>query len=195
MKTYTTRLQEHIVQAHEVLELMLTDQKLQLQLEQAAALCVEAIRKGRKILICGNGGSATLAQHLAAELIGRFKEERAALPAIALTADSSVLTALGNDYGFTCIFSRQIAALGNPGDVLISMSTSGRSVNIVNAMSTAFVRKMSNIAITGGIENQMSKLADIGIRVPAESTDRIQEAHLLIVHLLSDMIEQEFSKP
>lgn len=184
-------LQQHIEQAHEMLELMMTDRRLQESLIAAADECVKAIGQGRKILICGNGGSATHAQHLAAELIGRFKKEREAYAAISLTADSSILTAIGNDYGYNCVFSRQVAGLGQRGDILISLSTSGRSVNVINAMATAGQHELINIAITGKSAGQMGELADIAISVPAMETDRIQEAHMLIVHMLTDLIEKQ----
>lgn len=147
---------------------------------------------GRKILACGNGGSAADAQHFAAELVGRFEAERQELAAIALTTDSSILTAVGNDYGFAHIFSRQVRALGHAGDVLLAISTSGNSGNVIEAIKAAHEHDMRVIALTGkggGEIGEMLGDADIHLCVPADRTARIQEVHLLIVHCLCDGID------
>ncbi|SAL84233.1 phosphosugar isomerase [Caballeronia choica] len=151
-----------------------------------------ALANGSKILACGNGGSAADAQHFAAELIGRFERERPGLPAIALTTDSSILTAIGNDYAFEEIFSRQIRALGQTGDVLLAISTSGNSVNVLAAIQEAHEREMIVIALTGkggGVIAEVLAETDIHLCVPSERTARIQEVHLLTIHCLCDGID------
>ncbi len=147
---------------------------------------------GGKILACGNGGSAADAQHFAAELVGRFERERQELAAIALTTDSSILTAIGNDYDFSRIFSKQVRALGHAGDVLLAISTSGNSGNIIEAIHAAHDADMRVIALTGRTGGRIGELLrddDIHLCVPAERTARIQETHLLIVHCLCDGID------
>ncbi len=147
---------------------------------------------GGKILACGNGGSAGDAQHFAAELIGRFEAERQELAAIALTTDSSILTAVGNDYGFNYIFSRQVRGLGHAGDVLLAISTSGNSGNVIEAIKAAHEHDMRVIALTGkggGLIGEMLQDDDIHLCVPAERTARIQETHLLVIHCLCDGID------
>lgn len=147
---------------------------------------------GRKILACGNGGSAADAQHFAAELVGRFEVERQELAAIALTTDSSILTAVGNDYGYTHVFSRQVRALGRPGDVLLAISTSGNSANVVEAIKAAHEQDMKIIAFTGRDGGEIGHLLrddDIHLCVPVPRTARIQEVHLLMIHCLCDGID------
>jgi D-sedoheptulose 7-phosphate isomerase len=151
-----------------------------------------ALANGSKILVCGNGGSAAEAQRFAALLIGRFERERPGLPAIALTTDSSILTAIGNDYAFEQIFSNQVRALGQAGDVLLAISTSGNSVNVLAAVQEAHEREMIVIALTGNGGGVMSEVlvdTDIHICVPSERTARIQEIHLLTIHCLCDGID------
>ena len=153
---------------------------------------VEALIAGGKILACGNGGSAADAQHFSAEFVGRFERERPELCAIALTTDTSILTAVGNDYGFDHIFSRQVRALGAPGDVLIAISTSGNSPNVLAAIEAAHQREMVVIGLSGrggGKMNQALKDTDIHICVPHERTARIQEVHLLVLHCLCDAVD------
>ena len=156
---------------------------------QAAKLLADSLRQGGKILICGNGGSAADAQHFAAELVGRFLRDRTALPAIALTTDTSIITAVGNDYGFADIFARQVEALGQPRDVLIALSTSGASTNTVHAVEAALARQMMAIAMTGADGGPLSTLANITIAVPCRTTPRIQEAHCFILHCWAGSIE------
>ena len=147
---------------------------------------------GGKILACGNGGSAGDAQHFAAELIGRFEAERQELAAIALTTDSSILTAVGNDYGFNHVFSRQVRGLGHAGDVLLAISTSGNSGNIIEAIKAAHEHEMRAIALTGNGGGQIGEMLgddDIHLCVPADRTARIQETHLLVIHCLCDGID------
>jgi D-sedoheptulose 7-phosphate isomerase len=151
-----------------------------------------ALANGNRILACGNGGSAADAQHFAAELIGRFERERPGLPAIALSTDSSVLTAIGNDYSFEQIFSKQVRALGQPGDVLLAITTSGNSANVLAAIEAAHEREMIVVALTGkggGRTNEVLTDTDIQICVPSDRTARIQEVHLLTIHCLCDGID------
>lgn len=155
-----------------------------------ADVCVQALRNGHKILFCGNGGSAADAQHLAAELIGRYKMERKALPAIALTVDTSILTAVGNDYGYDDVFRRQVEGLGNAGDVLIGISTSGNSRNVLNAMNLAREMGISVIAFTGMGGGAMKEKADHCIAVPSSVTNHIQEMHIACGHLICECIER-----
>ncbi|AHB08112.1 phosphoheptose isomerase [Pandoraea pnomenusa 3kgm] len=158
----------------------------------AADLMVEALSNGNKILACGNGGSAADCQHFAAELVGRFERERPELPAIALTTDSSILTAVGNDYNFDVIFSKQVRALGHEGDVLLAITTSGNSGNVLAAIEAAHQRGMHVIALTGkggGKVNGALGELDVHICVPADRTARIQEVHLLTIHCLCDLID------
>jgi D-sedoheptulose 7-phosphate isomerase len=156
----------------------------------AAEGLIAAIRAGGKVLLFGNGGSAADAQHLAAEFVSRFYLERRALPALALTVDTSVLTAIGNDYTFDRVFARQIEALGQPGDVAIGLSTSGNSANVIAALQTARSRQMLTIALTGQSGGSLAGLVDHCIRVPSADTPRIQEAHILIGHILCELVER-----
>lgn len=165
---------------------------MQERIVAAGALLIDALDNGAKVLTCGNGGSAGDAQHFSSELVNRFERDRRALPAIALTTESSTLTAIGNDYGYERLFARQIEALGAPGDVLLAFSTSGNSHNVVAAMDSAHERGLAVIAVTGHNGGAMaSKLAgaDIELRAAADSTARIQEVHLLLIHCLCRMIE------
>jgi D-sedoheptulose 7-phosphate isomerase len=159
----------------------------------AAQQLAQCISQGGKILICGNGGSASDAQHFAAELVGRFERERAALPALALTTDSSILTAIANDYGYDAVFARQVAGLGRPGDVLLALSTSGNSANVCEAISRAQSNGLSCIALTGRDGGRIAGLLApeaIEIRVPHDNTARIQEVHSLTLHCLCDLLDQ-----
>jgi D-sedoheptulose 7-phosphate isomerase len=152
---------------------------------------VETLRSGKKILICGNGGSASDSQHFAAELIGRFEKERDSLPAIALTTDTSILTALGNDFGYDCIFDRQVYGLGKPGDVLVGISTSGNSVNVIRAVEAANAKRMCSIGLLGRGGGKIRDLVDLSIIVPHDVTARIQEVHEFILHYWAGVIENE----
>ena len=150
-----------------------------------------ALEKGRKILICGNGGSAADSQHMAAEFVGRFVKERQSLPALALTVDTSLLTAVGNDYGFDCIFSRQVEGLGQEGDVLISISTSGNSANVVRAVKTAKEKGLFVIGMTGENGGILAKESDLCLAVPSQVTARIQEMHIMIIHMICEIAEAD----
>lgn len=159
-------------------------------IDLAADLMRACIDEGGKILICGNGGSAAHAQHLAAELVGRFQVERGGYPAIALTTDTSVLTAIGNDYGFENVFARQVKALGSPGDMLVAITTSGKSANVATAILAANVRSMPVVLLTGGSHAMPLEVGDIAICVPSDVTARIQEVHQLVIHCLCERIEE-----
>lgn len=161
---------------------------------QAGELMVQCLLNNHKILSCGNGGSAADAQHFSAEMLNRFEAERPGLPAIALTTDASTVTSIANDYSFDEIFAKQIKALGQPGDILLAISTSGHSKNILNAIEAAHLRDVRTIALTGCDGGELANLLnaqDIEIRVPADSTARIQETHLLIIHCLCDIIDRQ----
>ncbi len=155
----------------------------------AAAAIVEAFGRGGKLLLFGNGGSAADAQHVACELVSRFTRERQALPAIALTTDTSILTAISNDNAFDRVFARQIEALGRQGDVALAISTSGRSPNVVEALKTARAGGLTTIALTGRDGGPAGAGADIHINVPSESTPRVQEVHLTLLHVICDLVE------
>ena len=166
---------------------------------EAADRIIQTLRNGKKVLICGNGGSAADAQHFAAELVGRFETERHALPAIALTTDSSILTAVANDYQFDDIFSRQVNALGQAGDLLIAISTSGNSKNVCQAVQQAQSKQLSTVALVGNSGGKIatmleSKPLDLCLCVPHQRTARIQEVHLLIIHSLCACIDQAYLK-
>ena len=163
-------------------------------IEQASQLMVSSLLSERKILTCGNGGSAGDAQHFSSELLNRFERERPRLPAIALTTDSSTITSIANDYSYDEVFSKQIRALGQPGDVLLAISTSGNSGNVLQAIQAAHDRDMLVVALTGRDGGGMASLLlpeDVEIRVPARSTARIQEVHLLAIHCLCDLIDRQ----
>ncbi|MCK0537939.1 phosphoheptose isomerase [Alcanivorax quisquiliarum] len=163
-------------------------------IEAAGARMVESLLNGGKILTCGNGGSAGDAQHFSSELLNRFERERPALPAVALTTDSSTVTSIANDYSYNEIFSKQIRALGNAGDVLLAISTSGNSANVIQAVQAAHDRDMTVVALTGREGGEMANLysaGDVEVRVPSKSTARIQEVHLVVIHALCDYIDQQ----
>ena len=157
----------------------------------AAAAMVAALRAGGKILVCGNGGSASDAQHFAAELVGRFERERPALASIALTTDTSILTALANDYAYAKVFARQVDAIGREGDVLVGISTSGGSANVLEAFAAARARRLTTVALTGRDGGAVGASADIHINVPSGSTARAQEVHRTLLHAICELVERE----
>ncbi len=161
-------------------------------LNRIAGLLNRALREGGKILLFGNGGSAADSQHIAAELVSRFRRERAALPAIALTTDTSILTAIGNDYGFGEVFARQVEALGQEGDVALGISTSGNSPNVLNAIRKAAEIGMKTVGFTGQDGGKLKECVDICFRVPSQSTPHIQEVHMAAAHALCNVIEEAF---
>jgi D-sedoheptulose 7-phosphate isomerase len=159
------------------------------EIEQTGLLICKTLREGNKVLICGNGGSAADAQHIAAELVGRYEEHRRSFPAIALTTDTSALTALSNDYGYEQVFARQIQGLAAAGDVLIAISTSGKSPNVINAAEEARGRGCKVIGLTGCTGEPLATHCDIAIVVPSSRTSRVQEAHITIGHLWCEMVD------
>ncbi len=159
---------------------------------EAAMLISDCLKSGGKLLLFGNGGSAADAQHLAAEFVGRFRAERRALPAIALTTDASILTAVGNDYGFDQIFSRQIQALGEANDVAVGISTSGNSPNVIAGMQEASKQKLKTIGLAGNDGGAVAKAADVRIVISSANTARIQECHITIGHILCELVEKDF---
>ncbi|MGC2448218.1 MAG: D-sedoheptulose 7-phosphate isomerase [Candidatus Sulfotelmatobacter sp.] len=163
-------------------------------LERIAEGMTQAVLAGKKVLWCGNGGSAADSQHLAAELMGRFRRERCAVPSIALTTDTSVLTAVGNDYGYERVFQRQVEALCTKGDVLVGISTSGSSKNVCAALHTARQIGAFTVAFTGQSGGEISAIADVSLRIAAKDTARIQEAHILCGHMICDWIERAVCK-
>jgi len=180
-----------LTESRDVLDRALEDTALQATVVQIAAAWTDAFRAGGKVLLCGNGGSAADAQHIAGELISRFLFDRAPLPAIALTVDTSVLTAIGNDYGYEHTFSRQVTGLGLPGDVLVGISTSGRSPNIIAALRAAREAGLVTIGFTGNNGNcPMGEYCDLLLRVPSPSTPLIQQVHITVGHIVCQIVEQ-----
>ncbi len=176
-------LEEHLEAVQRLLQTRVPE------IERAGELICETLGHGNKILLCGNGGSAADAQHIAAELVGRYEQERGAWPAIALTTDTSALTALSNDYGYEHVFARQVEALALPGDLLIALSTSGVSPNVVKAAETAKKRACRSVALTGATGEPLASICDVVVVVPSQRTSRIQEAHIIIGHLWCEMVD------
>jgi len=178
-----------MTEAGRVISAMLAEEALLIAVGAAAVACIDCLRRGGKILLAGNGGSAADAQHIAAELVSRFAFDRPGLPAIALTVDTSILTAIGNDYGFEKLFARQVQALGNRGDLLIGYSTSGKSPNILRALEEARSRGLVCIGLTGNRGGPMRELCDFLLEVPSGVTPKIQEGHLVLGHILCGLVE------
>lgn len=183
-----SQLVSHAVLIHKI------EESLTVKISDSVVLLQKALGNGKKLLVMGNGGSAADAQHFAAEIIGRFKMERPALPAIALTTDTSVLTAIGNDYGFDTVFSRQVEGLGAAGDVVVGISTSGNSTNVLAALLKARELGCSTIALLGRDGGTIKSAADISIIVPSNDTPRIQEAHITVIHIICDLLEKSLFK-
>ncbi|MFM9847215.1 MAG: D-sedoheptulose 7-phosphate isomerase [Hyphomicrobiaceae bacterium] len=173
-----------------VLESALADAGYLEAARRAAQLCSERLQAGSKVMLAGNGGSAADAQHIAGELVGRFRYDRPALSAIALTTDTSILTALGNDYGFETVFARQVEAHGRAGDVLMCFSTSGQSANVLAALAAARARSIHTIGFSGSSGGSMTAVCDIILRVPSDDTPRIQEVHIMTAHAICELIER-----
>jgi D-sedoheptulose 7-phosphate isomerase len=171
------------------LRAMMADEALLATIAAVADACVTALGAGRKVLLAGNGGSAADAQHLAGELVSRFAYDRPGLAAFALTTDTSVMTAIGNDYGYERLFSRQIEAVGTKGDVFVGISTSGRSPNVLEALRAARTKGLVTVGMTGRAGNQMTELCDHLLRVPSDVTPRIQEGHIAMGHAICQLIE------
>lgn len=161
--------------------------------EKAALMTVETLKQGNKVLLFGNGGSAADAQHIAAELTGRYKTERRGLPGIALTTDTSALTAIGNDYGYDRVFDRQVEALANKGDLLIGISTSGNSANVINALVLGKKNGCNTLGFSGRDGGKMNEVCDLNLIVPSSNTPRIQEMHILFGHTICQIIDNELS--
>ncbi|MDC3262009.1 D-sedoheptulose 7-phosphate isomerase [Candidatus Pseudothioglobus singularis] len=162
------------------------------KVEIAAQLCIDTLQEGGKLLIFGNGGSAADAQHIAAELVGRYKVNRKGLSALALTTDSSALTAISNDFGYKSLFNRQVEALANKGDVLIGISTSGKSINVINALKIGSQLQCKTIGFSGNDGGQMNKICDVNLVIPSKDTPRIQEMHIVLGHTICHLIDLEF---
>lgn len=187
-------LKQSLRATQQVAQAMLEQPALHEALLKAVAVCAAALSQRRRVFFAGNGGSAAEAQHFAAELLGRFLIDRAPLPAMALHVDTSAMTAIGNDFGFEQVFSRQLQGLGQHGDVLVALSTSGRSKNILLAMEAARQMGISTIAMTGADPRDMGQLADVVLAVPSGHTPQIQEGHLVLGHLLCDLVERHLSR-
>lgn len=189
--TVNQRISAEFNKTIDVLTCMSGDADLHALIERVAGLSVQALRSGRKILFAGNGGSAADAQHWAGELVSRFYYDRPGLPGIALTTDTSILTAIGNDYGYDYVFARQVEALGQAGDVLFAISTSGNSRNIVRAVEAAKQKQMTVVGFTGQSGGQLAEACDFCFKVPSDETPRIQEGHEALGHMLCALIEAE----
>jgi D-sedoheptulose 7-phosphate isomerase len=187
MKEFIT---SQIKNSYEIKKAILEDNKLIELISNIGEILIKTYKSGNKLLIAGNGGSAADAQHIAGELVSKFYFDRPALPAIALTTDTSILTAIGNDYGYEKVFSRQIEANGVKGDVFLGISTSGNSKNIIEGIKTAKNKDILTIGLTGRNGGKMKDLCDYCICVPSDETPRIQEAHILIGHILCSIIEE-----
>ncbi len=188
MKEY---IRSNIEESIETKKKLLNDERLLQVIEEVSRVCIETYEKGNKIMVCGNGGSASDAQHMTGELVGRYKLERAGIPAIALNANAAVMTALGNDYDYESIFAKQVAALGKNEDILFVISTSGNSENTVLACEAAKKMGIITVALTGNGGGKLGELCDFVINVPSDNTPRIQEMHILVIHSICGLIEKE----
>ncbi|HEU5458886.1 MAG TPA: D-sedoheptulose 7-phosphate isomerase [Pyrinomonadaceae bacterium] len=184
MEFLANSLQEHLAAIQKLLDSKISD------IEQSGQLICEALTSGRKVLLCGNGGSAADAQHIAAELVGCYEKQRRSWPAIALTTDTSALTAVSNDLGYEQVFARQVLGLAQPGDVLVAISTSGKSQNVLRAAEQAREVGCKNIALTGATAEPLASLCDIVVAVPSARTSRIQEVHITVGHLWCEMVDR-----
>jgi D-sedoheptulose 7-phosphate isomerase len=190
MTDFSSSVSRTIQASIAVKELLLRDNKLISMISKVSELLIDAFRSKNKVILFGNGGSAADAQHIAAEFVGRFAFNRAALPALALNVNTSCITAIGNDYGFDQVFSRQIEALGRAGDVAIGISTSGNSTNVIQAVSVAKRMGSRTVAFNGGNGGKLKEAVDHCICIPSTETPRIQECHILIGHIISELVER-----
>jgi len=188
MKNY---IKDQIKKSYETKQAIYENESLLEKIETVAKMCVELYRGDKKTILAGNGGSAADAQHIAAELVGRYGFDRPSIPSLALTTDTSNLTAIGNDYGYDQVFSRQLEGMGQAGDIFFGISTSGNSQNIINAFESAKKKGIKTVALVGRDGGKMGVMADVALIVPSDSTPRIQESHILIGHILCDIIEKE----
>ncbi len=189
MKNY---IQDQIKKSYETKQAIYENEALLEKIEAVAKLCVKLYKESdKKTILAGNGGSAADAQHIAAELVGRYGFDRPSIPSLALTTDTSNLTAIGNDYGYDQVFSRQLEGMGQKGDIFFGISTSGNSQNIINAFASAKKKGITTVALVGRDGGKMAQMADIALVVPSDSTPRIQESHILIGHIICDIIEKE----
>jgi D-sedoheptulose 7-phosphate isomerase len=193
--TLIDTIHDEIDKTRNVLDQILADQGLLAAIAAAAQRCVDALKHGNKILFAGNGGSAGDAQHLAGELVSRFKFDRPGLPGIALTTDTSILTAIGNDYGYEHVFARQVSAIGTRGDVFVGISTSGRSRNVIAALAQCRELGITTIGFTGDTGGDMLRLTDVCLRMPSNETPKIQEGHIVIGHIICQIIESSLFTP
>jgi len=187
---FEQRVRRSIEASIGVKRLLLNSSEVVSGMARVTEILIEAFKKGNKPLLFGNGGSAADAQHIAAEFVGRFAFNRPALPALALSVNTSAVTAIGNDYGFDLVFSRQIEALGRPGDVAIGISTSGNSANVLDAVTVAKKLGLYTVALTGGSGGKLKPMADHCLCAPSNETPRIQECHILIGHIISELVEK-----
>jgi D-sedoheptulose 7-phosphate isomerase len=191
---YLTRVVSTLTDSRDILNKTLADHSIIAAVSNAAAIVIDALSRQKKILLAGNGGSAADAQHIAGELVSRFNFDREPLAGIALTTDTSILTAIGNDYGYEYIFSRQVSAIGREGDVLIAISTSGRSPNILAACKAAKLKKLKVIGLTGASGGAMSDLCDVLVRVPSDRTPFTQQIHITVGHIICEIAEEALFK-
>jgi D-sedoheptulose 7-phosphate isomerase len=184
-------IREEVSKTVELMNAVLGNAELLTTVEAIAKACAASVRQGGKVMFCGNGGSAGDSQHLAAEMVGKLVFDRPAMAGLALTTDTSALTAVGNDFGYEHVFSRQVQGLGNKGDVLIGISTSGGSKNVVKAMQVAKEKSITTIAMTGAIRGPMAEIADHWLAIPHTETQKIQEGHLVLGHIFCALMEAE----
>jgi D-sedoheptulose 7-phosphate isomerase len=194
MDSHTNFIKERIITTIENLQKLNSNDDILNRITDAARLIVDAVKSGNKLMICGNGGSAADAQHMAGEFVCRFYKDREPLPAIALTTDTSVITAISNDYSYDDIFSRQVTALGRKGDILLGISTSGSSGNVLKAFKVARDMGIRTVLLTGELEKEIARLSDTVIKTPSSDTPCIQEMHLLIEHIICEIVEKELFK-
>jgi D-sedoheptulose 7-phosphate isomerase len=184
-------IKREVAASAETKQKILNDERFIVKIAEVAKACLDVYRNNKKTMLAGNGGSAADAQHIAAELVGRYGFDRPSIPSLALTTDTSNLTAIGNDYGYDKVFSRQVEGMGQEGDLFIGISTSGNSQNIITAFESAKAKGITTVALTGRDGGKMAQMADYALIVPSNATPRIQESHILIGHILCDIIEKE----
>ena len=189
MKEKSEKVKKEIEESLKTIEKLLSPEVIE-KILKISDLISKTIKKNKKVLLCGNGGSAADCQHWACEMVGRFKKERKGINFISLTTDTSVITSISNDYKFDFVFSKQVEAIGEKGDLLICFSTSGKSKNILEAVKKAKEKGLKTISFTGKIPNPLSRISDITLSVPSTSTPRIQEAHCLLYHIISGLVEE-----